>query len=317
MKARFDHAVRWYGRQSRPRRTTLRAIPITVVTYATALVGGAVAESLQIEGFWQFLFVTGAIIGLVGVVVIAMQVLFAAAEEIQAEGDRQQAVLNSAYSFADRWMLQELKMLTAIGAGARTPVVLAPADPQTAIERLIQSAYDALTAQYGQAPRLDERIDFKVTFMTRSYIDDQITIAAWANRDGRKPTSMQHRATEPQTYARTVTADVYRAQRPEMCIIENTADPQSNYAELYAGQKQRIKSSVVYPVLSSEYGLLGTMVMHCDRPDFFVEGARKFWRDFCEVFAKRIALEKLLLDEALRATGTEELGAQHWPEPPF
>jgi GAF domain-containing protein len=102
-----------------------------------------------------------------------------------------------------------------------------------------------------------------------------------------------------------------------MRIISDTADPRSSYAEIYSDQRQRIRSSVVYPILSSEYELLGTLVLHCDRTAFFLEEDRKFWRDFCELFAKRIALEKQLLDKATIPSGDEQLGAGAWAPPPF
>ncbi len=162
------------------------------------------------------------------------------------------------------------------------PKVLAPADPVSALSRLTQAAFAALTAHYGQAERTADRVDFEVTFMTKSYVDGGITIPAWANRDGRKPTSMQQRPEDPMRYERSITADIYRAEMPEMRLISDTSDPQANYAEIYPDQRQRIRSSVVYPILSSEYELLGTLVLHCDKAGFFLEEDRKFWRDFCE-----------------------------------
>jgi hypothetical protein len=313
---RFEKAIRWYGRQPNGRRAAIRAVPIAGVTYGTALLAGVVGKSLALKHFWQFAFITAVVVVAVVVFVLLTQLIMVAVEETESKGRRQQQTLGTAYEFADTWMLDELRTLTAVQAG-RDPPVLAPADPVTALSGLVQGAYAALTANFGQATRLDERIDFEVTFMTTSYIDDGITIAAWANRDGRKPTSMQQRRANPMIYERTVTADIYRAESPEMRIVESTSDPQAQYAELYAGQKQRIKSSVVYPVLTSEYGLLGTLVLHCDQLNFFSQRDRKFWRTFCEVFAKRLALEKLLLDAAMIPSGTEELGAARWSQRPF
>ena len=287
------------------------------MTYGTALLAGVVAQSLAIKGIGAFAFVTAAIVAFVGVIVVMSQAVIEGVEVLQAEGIRQREALGSAHELADGWMLDELKNLAEVRAGSAQPTVLAPADPMTALKRLTQAAFDALTAHYGQAERTANRIDFEVTFMSRSYIDDGITIPAWANRDGRKPTSMQKRAGNPTLYDRSITADVYRAETPEMRVISDTADPQSNYAEIYPDQRQRIKSSVVYPILSSEYELLGTLVLHCDRAGFFAEEDRKFWRDFCELFAKRLALEKQLLDKATLPTGQEQLGAGSWERPPF
>ena len=317
MKEKFRDVVRWYSDLPPRRQAAVRALPITVVTYGTALLAGVVADSLNIKGFLAFAFVTAAIVAFVGVVVVATQALIAGVEAVQAEGARQRSVLNSAYELADGWMLDELKHLSEVRAGTAAPKVLAPADPVSALSRLTQAAFAALTAHYGQAERTADRVDFEVTFMTTSYLDGGITIPAWANRDGRKPTSMQQRPENPTRYDRSVTADVYRAETPEMRLVADTADPQSNYAEIYPDQRQRIRSSVVYPILSSEYELLGTLVLHCDRAGFFQDADRKFWRDFCELFAKRIALEKQRLDKAVLPSYDVELGASSWEHPPF
>lgn len=128
---------------------------------------------------------------------------------------------------------------------------------------------------------------------------------------------MQQRSSDTTVYDRTVTADLYRAQSPDLQIIEDTEAPQASYAELYAGQKQRIKSSVVCPVLSSESVLLGTLVLHCDSKKFFKEKDRRSWRQFCELFTKRLALEKLLLDCAYEAPPNNSVGARLWTDVPF
>lgn len=315
--SRVRRALRWYARQPAQRQAALNAIPIAVVTYLTALLGAAVAESLKVKGLAQFGLVSLAIIGLVVLAVVTLQWLTAIGQELNAETDRQHDALGSAYELADAWMLAELKTLAAVRSGSTNPVVLAPADPMTAFDKLVDAAYSALTLHYGQARQTDERIDFEVTFMTISYADGGITIPAWANRDGRKPKSMQARPGNIQLYDNTVTAEVYRADSTHMRIVEDTEDPQSSYAELYSGQKQRIKSSVVCPILSSENELLGTLVLHCDRKRFFLERDRKFWTDFCEVFTKRIAFEKQLLDRAAIPTGAEQLGPDAWVTKPF
>ena len=163
------------------------------------------------------------------------------------------------------------------------------------IQAIVDAAYQTFESAYGTSVRSEERIDFEVTFMTKSYKDGYITIPACANKDGRNPRSMVLRKAQPDKYEKTVTADVYRADRPSMRIIEDT-NKTHTYHELYEHEKDRIRSSIVYPVLSSENVLLGTLVVHCDRPGFFKWQNQKYWSDILEVFAKRIALEKKKLD---------------------
>jgi hypothetical protein len=80
-----------------------------------------------------------------------------------------------------------------------------------------------------------------------------------------------------------------------MVIVEDTLAPGAGYDEPYPGQTNRIKSSVVYPVLSSRNAVLGTLVVHCDKVRFFRTGEGRYWREVLEIFAARIALERARL----------------------
>jgi GAF domain-containing protein len=131
--------------------------------------------------------------------------------------------------------------------------------------------------------------------MTKSYADGEVTIMAWRNRDRRAPRSLILREKDPTIYRNTVTAEVYAAQRPEPIIVPSTASS-IEYHETYDGQKDRIKSTIVYPVLSDNNVLLGTLVVHCDKDRFFSNDDQLFWRSLLEIYAKRIAHQKLCLD---------------------
>jgi GAF domain-containing protein len=156
-------------------------------------------------------------------------------------------------------------------------------------------------AAFGKGLTSEERIDFEVTFMTKSYRDGHITIPAYANKDGRAPRSMVLRAQHPEIYDSTVTAQIYREAGPTPHIVEDTAI--ADYNELYSGQKDRIRSSIIFPVLSDKNEVLGTLVMHCDKRGFFLKREQKYWRDMLEIFAKRIALQKARMDVLVQAKG--------------
>ena len=95
-------------------------------------------------------------------------------------------------------------------------------------------------------------------------------------------------------YDDTETAKLYLAKKPGPIIVADTSA--SGYAEIYPLQKERIRSSIVYPILSDENVVLGTLVVHCDKPGFFTENKQKFWSDVLEIFVKRISVEKMKLD---------------------
>lgn len=164
------------------------------------------------------------------------------------------------------------------------------------IHSLIEKLYIVFEAQYGKSEEIENRINFEVTFMTKSYIDNEITIPSYANRDKRAPISLSLRSQNSGIYSNTVTALIYHETKPDIHIIENTSNPSSNYTELYAKQLDRIKSSIVFPVLSPQNKLLATIVVHCDKSYFFKYNDLKFWNELLEIFSKFVGLEKIILD---------------------
>lgn len=183
------------------------------------------------------------------------------------------------------------------------------------IKGIVHRLYHFFEAHYGESEKLDERIDFEVTFMTRSYKDEKITIPAYANRQGRSPVSMLQRDKQPGIYDNTITAEVYEEVRPDMRIVEDTADPKSIYHELYTGQRERIRSSIIYPILDDKNSLLGTLVVHCNRSGFFKYNEGAFWRELLEMYARRLALEKSRLDLLMSPAAASELRGRY--EAPF
>lgn len=174
------------------------------------------------------------------------------------------------------------------------------------INYIVEQCYEYLTNVYTTRGELIHDICFEVTFMTLSYFDSEITIPASCNKERRSPISMIERKKNINVYKNTVTASIYKVfeknERPEMQIIENTVPKQNSdtkYAFIYNGQENRIKSSVVLPILSHKNELLGTLVAHCDKSDFFLNKKRRFWQEILELFAVEIAKEKYLIDKML------------------
>jgi GAF domain-containing protein len=173
------------------------------------------------------------------------------------------------------------------------------------IRLMIRRLYQLLEAKFGQSMLLSERVNFEVTFMTKSYRDGFITIPVFANRSGREPVSMGKRGDNPTLYDNTYSATVYREGStgvPQAKVVEDTADPAEKYLELYPAQRERIRSLFVMPVLSSENEVLGTIVVHCDKAHFFRDPDRRFWCDLVDIFGRRVAYEKLCLDMIVAET---------------
>lgn len=198
--------------------------------------------------------------------------------------------------------------------------LLVPGQPLQGIERLLRSAWDTLERDFGDERADDDsRLEFRITFMTRSYRDDAITVAAWANRGNRRPRSLQQRDEDTTIYENTVTADIYRMRDPAAVISSDTTAPRhSARFRLYADERRIIRSHMAWPVLSPDSGLLGTFVVDCNRRGFFRQNDRSAWQAFCEPILEIIALEKLRLDRAFlpTSTGLEGPGPERWSTPP-
>ncbi len=179
------------------------------------------------------------------------------------------------------------------------------------IQLAVDKCYEFLWSSFGGGKILIEETKFEVTYMTLSYKDRKITIPCSCNREKRTPNSMLLRAKDPDIYRKTVTAQIYAEyehhSKPTFRIIEDTAQTLKcglSYQFIYENQNERIKSSVVLPVMSHRNELLGTLVVHCNRPGFFKEKQRAFWYEILQLFASEIGKNKMLLDN-VRKEGSE------------
>jgi hypothetical protein len=180
-------------------------------------------------------------------------------------------------------------------------LVLVRAAPVQSIDRVAALVHNLLEARYQEPTLPGEPTYFEVVVMTTSFLDQGITIAAWANSDQRQPTSLSTRTGRPDAYDQTVTADIYReseSKRPEPRLIPDTSVPGS-YHHLYPSQKQRIKSTIAYPILSSRSNLLATLVVSADQPNLFTHEDERFWRTVLSFYERRIGLELLRLTDAV------------------
>lgn len=268
-------------------RLALESLGVTIGAYGAALVSTWLFTELQIKGIAAFA------LSLVIVLIVSSLILFFfwyLQTGPDAELQHQSRVLGNARSELDAAAASELLLLTE----DLSQLIIARKN----IFNLVTGLYRCLDSQYGDNDVPASRTNFEVTFMTKDPGDGYVTIVAWANRDGRQPRSLTERQSRPDIYESTVTAQIYRESRDRtarMQIVQTTRDTRE-YVELYPGQKERIQSSVIYPVVNSRNILLGTLVCHCDSDGFFRPRQSKFWMELLEMFALRISIEKTRLD---------------------
>lgn len=309
--------IDWYNRLSTVARIFISALVTAFPFYFAALLSHSVTQSAQLRQPYNIYLHATIFIVLLTAVIFVARYLVTYREREQQELERKRAALMHAYTFIDRVTMRQLSGLRNQAAFEAHPLELMGASVDI-LQLIVEAAYNTFEATYGRSGGVTERVDFEVTFMTRSYIDREITIPAYANREGRAPRSMVLRKTDPHIYNNSVTAIVYREAKPSIHIIEDTSNRSTEYHELYPEQKHRIKSSIIFPVLCDKNELLGTLVVHCDQLGFFQISSEKYWTDMLEIFAKRLALVKSKLDTLVSLRNDEKSQLTiNLPELPF
>jgi GAF domain-containing protein len=284
--------ARFLGGLSPRRRLVLQSATAAIGTYVAALVSVQVASVLKLGSLALIIFYI-----VISVAILMLLTLVAAtvSDAVETYIEKRRIVLAAAGTQLGHCTVIETNKLVEDDDAHACGLV--PHDPMAALQGIVEACHTTLQTQYGESSTPGGRISFEGTFMTMDPADQLVTVLAWANKEARRPDSLTRRRSNPHIYDRSVTADIYRSfdvERPGPRIIEDTS--KEPYEELYPGQKHRIMSSIVYPIVSTSSDLLGTLVVHCDEADFFLRADAKYWIEFLELFGYRIALEKLRLD---------------------
>ncbi|KQC10447.1 MAG: hypothetical protein APR54_03145 [Candidatus Cloacimonas sp. SDB] len=273
----------------------ISAIGVAIPFYFAAYLSYSVSEIGKQGDTKAFLFHAVIFIILLIMIFFISRYLTTIRESLHKERSDRQAALLHAYTNVDRLVVSKLVNINN-GNINENKFVETFVTSIKDIQNLVEATFNTFETAFGQSSTIEARVDFEVTFMTKSYLDGEITIPACANREGRAPRSMIHRTTNHKIYENSITATIYREPRPSMHIIEDTNSGKVSYQELYPGETKRIKSSIVFPVLSNANELLGTLVVHCDKSSFFKCENEKYWHDLLEIFSKRMALHKMQMD---------------------
>lgn len=283
----------YYDQLSTSTKILLNAISISIPFYFAAFLSSSVTEAYSKTNRTMAILIHFIIfIVLITVIIYIYRLLYSYYLAYKDKFQMEHKVIYNAFTLCDRRIIKQHKIIKeSFSDLSKIKNLISSVDR---IQEIIDDAYATFESNYGNQERIEERIDFEVTFMTLSYIDNKITIPCSANRNGRKPRSLFLRRDNPNIYNKTETAKIYKATRPNPIIVSDTSD--KKYSELYPTQKQRIKSSIIYPILCEDNIVLGTLVVHCDRKGFFKNEDQKYWTDLLEIFAKRISVEKIKID---------------------
>lgn len=292
--------VRWY----RGRGPWVKSVANGTTAFAVLYFGAIVENQVEIlseDSLWPTsIYHAVAILAVVVLVTMVSYSVRAYSMAIEKEELQRKETLSYAASLSEQFAIQVAdETVTTLQAEIENNRALGTLVTNPArISAIVDNVYRLFEATYGESDKLENRVDFEATFIAKSYLDGGLTIPAYANRNRRAPRSMRHREGNPKHFDETVAAQLYRETNttPRLQIISATDDPEYKYVELYPGQKERVKSSLVHPVLSPQNELVGVLVVHCNRARFFREEDRRYWTELLELFATRLALEKVKLD---------------------
>jgi hypothetical protein len=305
--------VKFYEDRSPLTQTLLAAFPAATLFYFSALLGAWISELWKGPDWWQKVGLHAFLFVFIATIVLFVAGRFKTARaELRAQKEIERNAIASAHAHCDRVLSAVISRIVPHSSPAEFIDIYCGS--LWAIRKYVKAAYLTFENIYGNGSDPMQRNNFEFTFMTMSYKDKKITIPASENRDSRHPRSMVLRADDPDIYKNTETAKIYHAPRPEPIIVSDTKTF-PNYAELYPGELTRLRSSIIYPVLSDTNELLGTLVVHCDKQGFFEGHRSRYWFELLEVFAKHIAVEKRKLDVLTRVSGS--LALQLPIQPPF
>lgn len=280
----------WLGTLIWRYRVALQAVVVSILSYSTALITTYVGNVTPGKDN-KFVIVLGGL-----VVVLVMTLVSTLVDRVIRERERahqrEHNIHKTGYVTLNREINNYIQIVREFSNFSVTHKLQKTVD---LMKNAVTQLYETLEAEYGTAVSVEDHIEFEVTFMTNSLKDGKLTIASWANRDGRAPKSLAKRDLDINIYSETETAKLYADENRTVRVVTSTST--SEYKELYPGQKLRIQSSIIYPVVDDTSALLGTLVVHCDRDRFFHFNDVKLWRELLEPYTKRLALARIALDK--------------------
>ena len=209
-------------------------------------------------------------------------------DKLQAEAVKRADARILAYENLDTWLAKQIerKRRDAPQVESRLDEFGFDLEFIESATTLLEMLHSTINSQFSGDAQ-GERIEFEITFMTLAPSDGKIVVAAWANKHRRMPRSLNMRKNNVDVYKSTVTAEVYKMEKPRSVIVENTSTS-DYYKELYEGEKEKIQSTIVHPILNLDNNVCGTIVCHCDSTGFFKQSDKRYWEGIMEIYAKRI-----------------------------
>ena len=183
--------VLWFYRLSIWPRLAISSLVAAIPFYFAAYLSYSVAETMKKDTspFLLLLFHATIFIVMLTCVIFIFRVFSLYRDQLKMESEKVKENLLHSYSICERTITEKISFVSSCD-NLRENFLEAFITSLKYIQNIVDSLYQSLESEFGKAFSNNERIDFEVTFMTKSYIDGNITIPASANKDGRTPYSM-------------------------------------------------------------------------------------------------------------------------------
>lgn len=179
---------------------------------------------------------------------------------------------------------------------------------KNSIDLVVSTCLDFFKNSFSEQGSLVSKTSFEVSFMSKSFTDDKITIVSSDNNTHRTPPSMLLRKSNSEIYENTETGKIYKhyntnpSETLAIHIIEDCTT-QNEFTALYNGQKDFIKSMAVLPILSPQNELLGTLVICANQVSFFKAQESHFWNELLEIFSVELGYHYMALKYCINING--------------
>lgn len=176
---------------------------------------------------------------------------------------------------------------------------------KSSIDLVVSTCFEFFKDSFSEQGNLVNEICFEVSFMSKSFVDDKITIVSSYNKNNRTPPSMRiRRSINPNIYDDTETGKIYKryAANPSETLaihIVEDCSAQNGFTHLYEGQEDIIKSMAILPILSPHNELLGTLVVCVNQANFFKNQERRFWNELLEIYSVELGYHYLALNNCI------------------
>jgi hypothetical protein len=165
--------IHWFDGVSLGPRLLIGALGTAIPFYFAALLSFLVSQSVKLSRPYTLGLHATVFIVLLTMVVFLYRYASVVRGEAQRQVEERRAALFHAYTFIDRVEIRRFEDLKAQPT-AEAHFIEAFVVSRLSLQRIVEAAYYTFEAAFGKTIGW-ERIDFEVTFMSKSYSDGEIT----------------------------------------------------------------------------------------------------------------------------------------------